>query len=81
MSSKSKKRKPQISLTKSVTIAECIFLWAWATVYRPTQEDCDRMEAELRNVRESVATHRLNVWDIKQALKDEYGIEVDVKWK
>lgn len=33
MSSKSKKRKPQISLTKSVSIAECIFLWAWVTVY------------------------------------------------
>ena len=76
MSSKSKKRKPEMSLSKAVTMAMVIFCWAWVSCFNPTKEDVQKLTEEVANVRDSVRTQRLNIWEIKQALKDEYDVEV-----
>ena len=76
MSSKSKKRPRDVSLNKAVTVALTIFLWAWVSCFDPTPEDMDKLIDELDNVRESVSTQRLRLSDIRQALKDEYDVEV-----
>ena len=76
MSNKSKKRKPTVSMNKCVTIAMVIFIWAWVSVFQPSGEDMDKLKAEIDNIRESVATHRLNIWEVRQALKDEFDWEV-----
>lgn len=76
MSSKSKKRKPEVSMTKAVTIALVIFIWSWVSVFQPEQDDVDKLKAEIDKIRDSVAAHRLNVWDLRQALKDEYDWDV-----
>ena len=76
MSSKSKKRKPTVSMSKCVTIAMVIFIWAWVSVFQPSKEDMDKLKAEIDNIRASVATHRLNILEVRQALKDEFDWEV-----
>lgn len=76
MSSKSKKRKPEMSLSKAVTMAMVIFCWAWVSCFNPAPEDVRKLTDEVANIRDSVRTQRLNIWEIKQALKDEYGVEV-----
>ena len=76
MSSKSKKRPRKASLSKAVTLAMVIFLWACVSVFNPTEEDIKKLEAEVRNVRDSINSQRLRILDIVQALQDEYGLEV-----
>ena len=76
MSSKSKRKKPEMSLSKAVTMAMVIFCWAWVSCFNPTPEDVRKLTDEVANIRDSVRTQRLNIWEIKQALKDEYGCEV-----
>ena len=76
MSTKSKKRKPTVSMNKCVTIAMVIFIWAWVSVFQPSSEDMDKLKAEIDNIRDSVASHRLNIWEVRQALKDEFDWEV-----
>lgn len=76
MSSKSKKRKPEMSLSKAVTMAMVIFVWAWVNCFHPSQEDMRKLTDEVANIRDSVRTQRLNIWEVKQALKDEYDVEV-----
>lgn len=76
MSSKSKRRKPEMSLSKAVTMAMVIFVWAWVSCFHPSKEDVRKLTDEIANIRDSVRTQRLNIWEIKQALKDEYDVEV-----
>lgn len=76
MSSKSKKRPPVVSMNKAVTIAMVIFVWAWVSIFQPSKEDMDKMRDEIANIRESVATKRLNIWEVRQALKDEFDWEI-----
>ena len=76
MSSNSKRRHPQPSMRMCVTIALVIFIWSWVSVFQPKQDDVDKLKAEIDKIRDSVAAHRLNVWDLRQALKDEFDWEV-----
>ena len=76
MSSKSKKRKPVPSMSKCVTIAMVVFIWAWVSIFNPSKEDMEKMRAEIENIRESVITKRLNIWEVRQQLKDEFDWEV-----
>lgn len=76
MSSKSKRRKPEMSLSKAVTMAMVIFVWAWVSTFNPSKEDVRRLSDEVANIRDSVRTQRLNIWEVKQALKEEYDVEV-----
>lgn len=76
MSSKSKKRKPVPSMNKCVTIAMVVFIWAWVSIFNPSKEDMEKMRAEIENIRESVITKRLNIWEVRQQLKDEFDWEV-----
>ena len=75
MSSKSKrKKKPEVSLNKAVTIAMVIFVWAWVSIFEPSEKDVVRLTDEIRNVRDSVATQRLSIWDVKDELERKYNI-------
>lgn len=78
MSSKSKKhrRTPMMSITKATTAAEVMFVWAWMECFHPTQEDVNRMSAEVANIRESVNSKNLNIWEVRDAIKDEFGWEI-----
>lgn len=76
MSSKSKGKHKQPSANKMVEVALTIFLWAWVSCFHPTQEDADKMSAEIRKIRESMNAGRLNIWDVKEAMKDEFDWEI-----
>lgn len=77
MSSKSKKHRPErVSMTKAVTAAEVMFVWAWMDALHPTQEDVNKLSAEVANIRESVGSGNLNVWMVRDAIKDEFGWEI-----
>lgn len=78
MSSKSKKhrRTPMMSITKATTAAGVMFVWAWMECFHPTQEDVNRMSDEVRNIRESVNSKNLNIWEVRDAIKDEFGWEI-----
>ena len=67
MSSKSKRKPRDVSMHKAVSIAMTIFVWAWMSCFHPSQEDVNRMSDEVRN---------LNIWEVKDAIKDEFGWEV-----
>lgn len=78
MSSKSKKhrRTPMMSITKATTAAEVMFVWAWMECFHPSQEDVNKLSAEVANIRESVGNGNLNVWMVRDAIKDEFGWEI-----
>ena len=76
MSNKSKRPQRQVTLNKAVTIAMTIFVWSWMECFHPSKEEVDRLSAEIRNIRESVATHRLNIFEVRQEIKDEFGWEI-----
>ena len=57
-------------------VAMTIFVWAWMSCFNPTQEDVNRMSDEVRNIRESVNSKNLNIWEVKDAIKDEFGWEI-----
>lgn len=76
MSSKSKRPQKRVSMTKAVTVAMTIFVWSWMEVFHPTQEEVTKLSAEVENIRESVATKRLNIWEVRQAIFDEFGWEI-----
>lgn len=76
MSNKSKRKPKDFSMHKAVSVAMTIFVWAWMECFHPTQEDVNRMSAEVRNIRESVNSHNLNIWEVKDAIKDEFGWEI-----
>jgi len=75
MSSKSKRKPKYVSMHKAVSIARTIFVWAWMSCFNPTQEDVNRMSDEVRNIRESVNSKNLNIWEVRDAIKDEFGWE------
>ena len=77
MSSKSKKRHPErVSMLKATVAAEVMFVWAWMECFHPQQEDMDKMKVSLNNVAESMSLGNLNIWDIRQAIEDEYGWKI-----
>ena len=78
MSSKSKKhrRTPMMSITKATTAAEVMFVWAWMECFHPGPEDVQRMKESLNNVAESVTIGNLRIKDIKEAIRDEHGWEI-----
>lgn len=77
MSSKSKRRRPErVSMTKAVTAAEIMFVWAWMDVFHPSPDDVQKLKASLNNVAESVTLGTLRIKDIKEAIRDEHGWEI-----
>lgn len=76
MSSKSKRKPKDVSMHKAVSIAMTIFVWSWMECFNPTQEDVNKLSAEVRNIRESVGSGNLNVWMVRDAIKDEFGWEI-----
>ena len=77
MSSKSKKRPSYpMTLTKAVSHALVIFLWAFCTAFSPSPEAFDRLKAEVESVRDSVLCGALTIPQIRKAIRDEYGWEV-----
>lgn len=61
---------------KAVSVAMTIFVWAWMECFHPSQEDVNRLSDEVRNIRESVNSRNLNIWEVKDAIKDEFGWEI-----
>ena len=51
MSSKSKRKPKAFSMHKAVSIAMTIFVWAWMECFHPTQEDVNKLSAEVANIR------------------------------
>ena len=77
MSSKSKRRHPErVSMIKAVTSAEVMFVWAWMDVFHPSPDDVQKLKASLNNVAESVNLGNLKIWEIRDAIRDEYGWEI-----
>jgi len=77
MSSKSKRRRPErVSMTKAVVSAEVMFIWAWMEALHPSKDDVQKLKASLNNVAESVNLGNLNIWEIREAIKDEHGWEI-----
>lgn len=77
MSSKSKRRRPErVSMTKAVTAAEIMFVWAWMDVFHPSKDDVQNLKASLNNVAESVTLGNLRIKDIKEAIRDEHGWDI-----
>ena len=77
MSSKSKRRRSErVSMTKAVTAAEIMFVWAWMEQFHPSPDDVQKLKASLNNVAESVNLGNLNIWEIREAIKDEHGWEI-----
>lgn len=76
MISKCKRKLKDFSMHKAVSVAMTIFVWAWMECFHPSQEDVNRMPDEVRNIRESVNSKNLNIWEVKDAIKDEFGWEI-----
>ena len=77
MSSKSKRRRPErVSMTKAVTAAGIMFVWAWMDVLHPSTDDVQKLKASLNNVAESVTLGNLRIKDIKEAIRDEHGWDI-----
>lgn len=77
MSSKSKKRRPErVSMNKATTAAEVMFIWAWMDALHPSPDDVQKLKKSLNNVAESVTLGNLNIWEIREAIRDEYGWEI-----
>lgn len=77
MSGKSrKKRTPEMSLTKAVSNALVIFIWAFACEFSPDIELLERFKKQVYSVRDSVMAGALTINDIRKALKDDYDLEV-----
>lgn len=76
MSSKSKRKPRDVSMHKAVSIAMTIFVWAWMECFNPTQEDVNKLSAEVANIRESVNSKNLNIREVRDAIKDEFGWEI-----
>ena len=76
MSSKSKKRPPSVTINKAIRAALTMFLWAYCEIHDPDTDTMERMSREIQNVQESVATGRLSIRDIEEALYDERGWKI-----
>ena len=76
MSSRSKRRAPQVSFNKAVKAALTMFLWAYCSIYDPDSADMENMSREIQSVQEGLSSGRLRLKDLEQALKDERGWEI-----
>lgn len=76
MSSKSKRKPKSFSMHKAVSVAMTIFVWARMECFHPSQEDVNKLSAEVANIRESVNSHNLNIWEVRDAIKDEFWWEI-----
>ena len=76
MSSKSKRKPKSFSMHKAVSVAMTIFVWAWLECFHPSQEDVNKLSEEVANIRESIGNGNLNVWMVRDAIKDEFGWEI-----
>lgn len=76
MSSKSKNHRRPMSQTKIIANALTMFLWAYCEVHDPDVADMENMSREIQKVQEGVATGRLRLSDLRQALEDEHGWKV-----
>lgn len=76
MSSKSKRKPKDFSMHKAVSVAMTIFVWAWMDCFHHSQEDVNRMSDEVRNIWESVNNGNLKIWEVRDAIKDEFGWEI-----
>lgn len=77
MSSKSKHPNERVSINKAIDAAMCIFLWAFCTGFSPDFEAIDKVGREIRSVRDSVNKGALTIPQLRKALKDEYGLEME----
>jgi hypothetical protein len=73
MSSKSKRRQPQITMRMATRGALTMFLWAYCQVHDPDTEQMEAMSREIQSVQDGLETGRLRLRDIEQALEDERG--------
>ena len=73
-----KKKRPSYpqSLTKAVSNALVIFMWAFADGFHPEDKDFAILADEVRSVRESVMCGALTIPQLRKALKEDYGVEV-----
>ena len=76
MSSKSKRRPPDMSINKAIDAALTIFLWAFCTGFSPEFDAIERVGREIRSVRDSVNSGALTIPQIKKALEDEYNLRL-----
>lgn len=76
MSSKSKKRSPDMSVQKAISSALVIFMWAFLTEFSTDFDMIERLGKEIRNVRESINSGALTIPQLRKAISDDYGIEV-----
>lgn len=76
MSSKSKRRSPDMSINKAIDAALCIFLWAFCTGFSPDFDAIEKVGREIRSVLDSVNKGALTIPQIRKALKDEYDLEM-----
>jgi len=78
MSSKSKKKPTyEMSLRKAVDNALVIFMWAFVTGFDSTGEQFETLKHEIQSVRDSVIAGSLTIPQIRKALREDYGVEVD----
>lgn len=76
MSSKSKRRSPDMSVNKAIDAALTIFLWAFCTGFSPEFDAIEKVGREIRSVRDSVNSGALTIPQIKKALEDEYDLRL-----
>lgn len=76
MSSKSKRRSPDMSVNKAIDAALTIFLWAFCTGFSPEFDAIEKVGREIRSVRDSVNSGALTIPQIKKALEDEYNLRL-----
>lgn len=76
MSSKSKKRNPQVSMNKALRSALTMFLWAYCNVHDPDYADMENMSKEILSVMDGVRSGRLKVSEIEEAMKEERGWQI-----
>ena len=76
MSSKSKKRSPQVSMNKALRSALTMFLWAYCNVHDPDYADMENMSKEISSVMDGVRSGRLKVSEIEEAMKEEKGWQI-----
>ena len=65
-----------MSITKATTAAEVMIVWTKMDCFHPEPEDVQRMKESLNNVAESVTLGTLRIKDIKEAIRDEHGWEI-----
>jgi len=78
VSNKSKKRHPnrEISISKAISDALVIFIWAFVSEFSPDEEMVERVKRQVESVRDSVICGSLTIPQLRKALLEDYGWEV-----